>query len=47
LRDRLGAAAARHARMTFHPERNAKAVEEVYESMLAPAPPLPRSEVAA
>lgn len=36
LRQRLGDAAARHARIAFDPERNARAVEEVYESMLAP-----------
>jgi glycosyltransferase involved in cell wall biosynthesis len=34
LRARLGAAAAAHARAVFDPESNARAVEEVYDSLL-------------
>ena len=34
LRQRLGAAAAEHARERFDPARNARAVERVYEDLL-------------
>ena len=47
LRHRLGAAAALHARVAFDPERNARAVEKIYESMLAPSKARPQTEVAA
>lgn len=47
LRERLGAAAARHARVAFHPARNARAVELVYESLLAPTTARRSSDIAA
>lgn len=38
LRERLGVAAARHARQQFDPVSNARAVEEVYDQLLGTAP---------
>lgn len=53
LRRRLGEAAAEHARQRFDPQRNARAVEAVYDSLLglrrdaaAPASPRERERIA-
>lgn len=42
LRQRLGSAAAEHARVKFDPARNARAVERVYEDLLG-IPPVPEA----
>lgn len=47
LRERLGDAAARHARVAFDSERNARAVEAVYDSLLAPSTARRKMEAAA
>ena len=46
LRERLGDAAAFHAREKFDPVRNAHAVEQVYEELLELEPDRPREETA-
>lgn len=42
-RQRMGEAAAEHARLTFDPERNARLVEAVYDSLLGRARPSERT----
>lgn len=45
LRRRLGEAAAAHARKTFDPQRNARLVEEVYDTLLPPSVRRPATPV--
>ena len=47
LRERLGRAAAEHARERFDPARNARAVERVYDDLLGLTSPAPEREAVA